>query len=62
VDHVSPSSLPPQMQQLFTDIGTALSGAADEEVPRVPDSKARQKCLARQYSGDDALPAGCKFP
>jgi hypothetical protein len=50
------------MQQLFTDIGTALSGAADEEVPRVPDSKARQKCLARQYSGDDALPAGCKFP
>ena len=35
---------------------------ADEEVPRVPDSKARQKWLARQYSGHDALPADCKFP
>jgi hypothetical protein len=34
----------------------------DEEVPRVPDSKARQKCLARQYSGHDALPADCKSP
>jgi hypothetical protein len=39
-----------------------LTGAADEEVLRVPDRKARQKCLARQYSGDAALPAGCKFP
>jgi hypothetical protein len=31
-------------------------------VPRVPGhSKARQQCLARQYSGHDALPADCKF-
>ena len=36
--------------------------ADDEEVPRVPGhSKARQQCLARQYSGHDALPADCKF-
>jgi hypothetical protein len=33
-----------------------------EEVRRVPDSKARQQCLARRYSGDDARPADCKFP
>jgi hypothetical protein len=32
-------------------------------VPRVPDNKARQRCLARQYSDDDGLrPADCKFP
>ena len=38
-------------------------GADDEEVPRVPvHSKARQECLAGQYSGDDALPADCKVP
>jgi hypothetical protein len=37
-------------------------GADDEELPRVPDSKARQKSLARQYSGHDALSADCKFP
>ena len=36
--------------------------ADDEEVPRVPDSEARKKCLARQYSGHDALPADRKFP
>jgi hypothetical protein len=36
--------------------------ADDEEVPGVPDSEARKKCLARQYSGHDALPADCKFP
>jgi len=49
---------------LILGIGSAclLSRADDEEVLRVPDSKARQKCLARQYSGDGALPAGCKFP
>jgi hypothetical protein len=29
---------------------------------RVPDSKARQYCLARRYSGHDALPADCKVP
>ena len=37
----------------------------DEQVPRVPvpeHSKARQYCLARQYSGHDALPVDCKFP
>jgi hypothetical protein len=28
----------------------------------VPDSKARQRCLARRYSGHDALPADCKVP
>jgi hypothetical protein len=40
-----------------------LTDADDDEVPRVPGhSKARQKCLARQYSGDDALPADCKVP
>jgi hypothetical protein len=33
-----------------------------EEVPRVQDSKARQSCLAGQYSGHDALPADCKCP
>jgi hypothetical protein len=33
-----------------------------EQVPRVPDSKARQQCLARRHSGDDARPADCKFP
>jgi hypothetical protein len=26
-------------------------GADDEQVPWVPDSKARQYCLVRQYSG-----------
>ena len=29
-------------------------GEDDEEVPRVPDSKVRQSCRARQYSGHDA--------
>ena len=43
-------------------IGPTSYRADDEEVPLVPDSKARQECLARQYSGDDALPAVCKFP
>ena len=36
--------------------------ADDEKVSRVPDSEARKKCLARQYSGHDALPADRKFP
>jgi hypothetical protein len=44
-----------------------LTGADDEELlrgPRLPDSKAREYCLARQYSGlgNDALPVDCKFP
>jgi hypothetical protein len=39
-----------------------VSGANDEEVPRVQDSKARQTYLAGQYSGHDALPADCKCP
>jgi hypothetical protein len=35
----------------------------EQVAPRVPGhSKARQHCLARQYSGHDALPADCKFP
>ena len=32
-----------------------VSGADDEEAPRLQDSKARQSCLAGQYSGHDAL-------
>ena len=37
-----------------------VSGADNEKVPRVQDSKARQTYLAGQYSGHDALPADCK--
>ena len=39
-----------------------VSGGDDEAVPRVQDSKARQTCLAEQYSGHGALPADCKCP
>ena len=37
----------PRSSPLFT-------GADDEKVLRVPDSKALQQCLAGPYSGDDA--------
>jgi hypothetical protein len=40
----------------------ADNGEEVPRVPRFPNSKSRQSCLARQYSGDDGLrPADCKF-
>jgi hypothetical protein len=41
---------------------TSSYGADDEQVSRVPDSKARQSCLTGQCNGHDALPAGRRFP
>jgi hypothetical protein len=38
------------------------SGANDEQVPRLPNSKAHQSYLAGPCNGHDALPAGRKFP
>ena len=57
-DAVTSASRQKRQLQFAPDL---VSGGDDEAVPRVQDSKARQTCLAEQYSGHDALPADCRY-